>query len=437
MLRLRDVLTTSASTLVSGGLGLLLVVLAARLLGPEQNGHFAQFTVILSLVSLGLNLGLGPATTYFVASGHATPAQVTRINLRFLAGASVCMGAVLVACHWWLDVASLEHFLRVPPDIAAMGVLGGLALLALNQAVAMRMGLHEYGRANLLNVLRTGLPIPLVVAAAVVRPEASWAAAAQSAALAGVALHAWARLRTGASSEALPAGLPGALIRFGGIAYFANLLHYIAIRGLILGLSYAATPAAVGFANIALLLVEALLLVPSALGQLLFPQSSQQSFRQQAMESVLRLSVLVALVAAVAVALLAPLVVAMLLGPAYSEVGTALRHLAPSIVLMTIPRILSPVLAGSGRPHVPLIGAALSVAIGVPLALWLMPGFGLVGTMWVVNAVSLCTAVVSVAGYSMANESGGFALLAPRRDELSGWWKALRRVLGRGRDTVD
>lgn len=430
MLRLRDVVATGASTMASGGFTLLLAVVAARLLGPEQNGHFAQFSVILALVSLAFNLGLGPASTYFIASGAASSAQIARLNLRFVAitGAMAALVALLI---WSGGAGPLQQALRVPAAVAAIGILGGVALLALNQAAAVRMGRHEYAQANSLNVLRTAAPLPLVVLATLVHPKALTAAGAQAAVLLVVALVAWSALRPGRDSEALPAGLLGRLVRFGAMAYFANLLHYVAIRGLILLLSYSATPAAVGFANLALLLVEAMLLVPSALGQLLFPQSSHQAFEREAMESVLRLSLLVAMAAALFVGFAAPALVELLLGAAYAEVGSALRHLAPSIVLMTVPRILSPVLSGSGRPQVPLVGALLSVAIGTPLALWWMPSSGLIGAMWVVNAVSLCTVLVSLAGYAGLAPLRWFALLLPRRAELAGWWVALRRVAGR------
>lgn len=430
MLRLRDVLSTSASTLVSGGLGLAVAVVAARLLGPQENGHYAQYVVILNLVCLALNFGLGPATTYFVASGQVQPQHIVKINRNFigiaLAMVVVALSAVTVsgADRW------LETVLQVPASVAAVGALGGVALLALNQATALRMGRHEYSRANLLNVLRTGAPLPLIALACIVLPDSRVASVAQTIAIAIVAMYAWTRMGAWQPSTPLPRGSLRMLVSYGSLAYFSNLLHYVAIRGLLLGLSFFATPPVVGFANLALLLLEALLLLPSAIGQLLFPQSSDEAFDVAAMESVLRLSLLIAVVAALAITVAAPAVAVLILGERYLEVGVALRHLAPSIVLMTVPRILSPVLAGRGRPHVPLIGAALSVGVGTPLALWLMPNWGLLGTMWVINAVSLCTAAVMLYGHTSQSGAGWLSVLALRRGELAQWWSALRKITG-------
>jgi O-antigen/teichoic acid export membrane protein len=52
-------------------LGLLLIV--ARLLGPEGAGAFAIALLLPSIMSQLLNLGLVSATVYFVASGQVRP----------------------------------------------------------------------------------------------------------------------------------------------------------------------------------------------------------------------------------------------------------------------------------------------------------------------------------------------------------------------------
>ena len=79
MLRARHILSTTGATLASGGFALGLTILVARLLTPEQNGHYAQFVLVFNLVYIGLNFGLGPASTFFVASNRAS---INRINER-------------------------------------------------------------------------------------------------------------------------------------------------------------------------------------------------------------------------------------------------------------------------------------------------------------------------------------------------------------------
>lgn len=429
MLRLRHVATTSASTLISGGLSLAVAVAAARLLGPEQNGHYAQYVIVLNLTWLVLSLGLAPAVTYFLASGQMSRGAAHSFNQRFLLWAVFAAVVVLAGLGGAGVGAQIEDLIRLPSLLLALGLVGGIALLAINQMAALYMGTHEYDRANLISVLRTGVPLPAIAAVCAMWPTASAAAAAQT--LAVVATAAWAWLDRVADRTSWDAGRAPArsLLGYGAIAYASNVLHYIAIRGLLLGYSYYATPAEVGYANLALLLLEAVLLVPSSIGQLLFPQSSGASFEPLKIESLLRFTLMLALVVALLVGLGAPLLATLVLGERYRPVGTALLHVAPSIVLMAIPRILSPVLSGQGRPLIPLFGATASVLVGTPLALWLMPAWGLNGTMWVFNAVSVTTAVVILAGYTAERRISWIRLLVPSRADIEQWLYVVRRVL--------
>jgi O-antigen/teichoic acid export membrane protein len=92
MLSARYILSTTGSTVVGGGLQLALTVVAARLLTPEQNGHYAQFILIFNLAFIGLNFGLGPASTFFVASGRASVRDVRRVNGAVLIGLTLLLG---------------------------------------------------------------------------------------------------------------------------------------------------------------------------------------------------------------------------------------------------------------------------------------------------------------------------------------------------------
>ena len=57
----------------------------------------AQFVLVFNLCFILLNLGLGSASTYFLASGRASARQVLRINAWLL-----LMAAVLLASLGWV-----------------------------------------------------------------------------------------------------------------------------------------------------------------------------------------------------------------------------------------------------------------------------------------------------------------------------------------------
>jgi O-antigen/teichoic acid export membrane protein len=435
MLRTRHVLSTTAATILSGVLSLGLTVLVARLLDPEQNGNYAQFVLILNLANIALNFGLGPASTYFIASSRASVEQVTALNIRALAW----IAAGVVATCWALVQTHLagdfSADFKIPLPLLLIGVGAGILMLVGNQAAAILMGLHRYDSVNALNVFRSALLIATVALAAALGARSPLQmSVAHSAALgvAAVASFLWlARVRPRGQAPASTGSrqVLGAMVSYGGLLYLSNLLHYSAMRGLLLIVSLYCSTAAVGFLTTALLLLEVTLLVPSAIGQLLFPQSSGSGFDSVRLQALLRINAYagVAVIAVVAVSA-RPIIVA-LMGARYAPVATALIHLTPSIILLAIPRILSQILSGQGQARYPLAAAAISLVIGLPLAIFLLPRVGFLGAAWVTNAVSLVTAIVTLIGYSRTHGVSVGEMLRPRRSDLDA---VLRLATARG-----
>jgi O-antigen/teichoic acid export membrane protein len=435
MLRLRHILSTSAASIVGGGLGLVLAFAVARLLTPAENGHYAQFSVVMNLVFIGLNFGLGTASTYYLASGRLTLASIVRLNLRFtvvVAGSIGAVAALLLATR--LGEAAARGA-GMPLPILCIGLVAGALLLAVIHVAAILFGAHRYDRANLVNVMRSGAALPLVVAAAALTGSSVPVATAHAATLALVLMAALAMLpRAPQSSTAGAAGGAGVreLLRFGGQAYLSNLLHFAAMRGLLIVLSATTDAEQVGYFNLALLILEALLLLPSAIGQLVFPQSSSAAFDRKLVESVLRLNLALGVMMALAALALARPVVRLLLGEPYDAVGSAMLHLAPAVALMTVPRILSQLLTGQGHPEYPLLAAVLSTAGAAGLAWAWVPTHGIAGAAWVCNVVALITAAVTILGYMRTQRTSISELLRPRRSDLGLLARLRRPTDGRG-----
>src|SRR5712692_12056479 len=98
MFKLKHVFTTASAMLVGGGLSVLLTLWTARLLTPLQNGHYAQFLFIFNLYYILINLGLGPASTYFISSGQVGERQVTLVNIKMvsvISAISLFLGVLL------------------------------------------------------------------------------------------------------------------------------------------------------------------------------------------------------------------------------------------------------------------------------------------------------------------------------------------------------
>jgi O-antigen/teichoic acid export membrane protein len=434
MLNFRHILSTTGATVLGGGFQLALTILVAHLLPPEQNGYYSQFVVIFNLVFIALNFGLGPASTYYIASGQAGLRQVTWMSAAVSANVGIVL-AVLTTVAWISGLLDMvEQALKMPVSVTLLALVTGYFFLVFNQVLALLMGAHRYDTVNLLNVARSGLALVAVVVAALLSGlDATRISLAHSISLAmlliasGLVLMLIWRENSGHRSEVLQCSLLKPLLRYGALVYTSNLLHYLAMRGLLLLLSFYSSPASVGFLSMALLLLEVTLLVPSAIGQLVFPQSSTQDFNHQAMESILRINVLTSLMTVVLMMALAIPLVEFLIGAAYAPVAVALLHLSPSVILLAIPRILSQVLSGQGHPRYPLAAAIVSILTGTILAIWAIPRWGVLGAAWVTNLVSAITATITLYGYCKVHNAGWSQLLLPQRQD----WVRLRLLIGR------
>lgn len=436
-MRTRHVLSTTGATLVSGGLGLVLTILVARSLTPDQNGHYAQFVLVFNIVYIVLNLGLGPASTFFVASRRTSVRSVALINLYVLAALACLVLFAGLASHHWGWSESLDRLLKIPASMLYSGLAAGTLLLSCNQVLAILMGSHRYDLVNILNVSRAAITL-LVVGLTTLLWNASIISIAvihtTGFALA-LALALWTsrKVLSGQSSDSplVPEAGLRSMLGYGGLVYLSNILHYLAMRGLLLLLSYYSAPELVGFFSLALILLEVTLLFPSAIGQLVFPQSSTNGFDHRKLETMLRLNLYVSLLFVLFIVLLAKPVILLLIGAPYAPVAQVLVHLSPSIILLAVPRILSQLLSGQGHPGYPLFAAAISLALGTMLAVWAIPNWGIVGAAWVANLVSAITAAVTVFGYSRVHGVQIRQFLRPRHEDWLGMQRLAMKLVGR------
>jgi O-antigen/teichoic acid export membrane protein len=429
-------LSTTGATLVGGGLALGLSILVARLLTPEQNGHYSQFVLVLNLLYIGLNFGLGPTSTFFVASQRASVRSVTKMSLAVLIVLTCLVLTIGWSAYHFGFAQAVESGLKIPTSILYMGFLAGLLLLSCNQVLAILMGAHRYDLVNILSVSRAALPLMLVGIVTAWSPSLSAVIAAHSVGLGlALALAVWvfSTSLSGKLSETQPEPVSNwrSMFGYGGLVYASSLLHYLAVRGLLLLVSYYSAPESVGFLSLALLLLEVTLLLPSAVGQLVFPQSSAPAFDHDALNMVLRVNLYISMALLLLIFFFAEPVVVMLMGRSYAPVAHALVHLSPSVVLLAVPRILSQMLSGQGHPRYPLIAAALSLTSGILIGMWAIPRWDFVGAAWVTNLVSAITCVVTLLGYSRVHGLHVRQILGPRLQDWLGMQRLAMKLVGR------
>ena len=411
-------------------LGVLNAVIIARWLGPSGKGIFAAVTTYLAMAGMFSNFGLSIEATRVAATDVRRTGSILA-NAR-LTGAVAGLGA-LAALLALRQLLGDEAFDGLPPSLL---LIAGLALpfsLAASQFQAVLLGRRRVAAyngmeaadrlalfaASLLLLVGFGLNVTALVAAATVLAVAKL-----------VAYH-WL-LSPESRCFKVDLGLLRSMSRVSLRAYVACLLSFLVLRSDIVLINGMLGAEATGVYSVAVQLAGFLLMLPMAVGTLLFPRVAAAPDEKSALFTALvsRHLALVVTVACLVLLVAGGWLVGVLFGPAFLEAGLALQILLPGVWCVALQAILANDLSGRDYPLVlPLVwGIALVVNVG--LNIWWLPLYGIAGAA-ASSSVAYALSFLLVAGYWLRRFPGigPVRLLVLRGSEL-------RRIPERLRQTV-
>lgn len=390
------------------GIGLVSSILVTRALGPSSRGDLA---VSSSIVVIGVQVGsagLPGTNTYLVAREPTRRREMLLRSLRL-----VFVVAVLVAVIGWLSWAV---------GIAPLSE-GLMALTLATVPIGVGYSCFQY--------LWLGLG----------RPGSFWQMDIGNRsvflALVAGALIAWGSLRTGqvitfsfmalvvvttcsavavarfddrrSAERANEAGGGSELERGYGYAlrtYLASAFAYVVLRADVLIANALLAPSQVGNYAAAVTLVEPVIVIPSAVGIVLFGKIAAESDEAQR-RRLLRQSVSwtagLSLMVGLALAVLSPLIVTILYGQQFDEAVGLLRVSAIGLVPFGLTTVAWNYLGALGIPRWAVVAWAVGAVLNVMSNMVFLQRFGIVAAAW-----------TSVATYSVLGLWLGFGCLRER-----------------------
>jgi len=377
-------------TLAARVLGMLLALLAsvviARMLGPEGIGVYTLATLFPVLVLVFVNLGVGPATVYYVAQDKYPLPEVlgTNVILSVLVGA----GATLLG----LVVAIFFHSYLFPtvalPYLLLSLLLIPVYLFSQHYANQILLGARRLADFNAVIVLtRLLLLILLLLLAVTVGLSiggAIWATFLSSLVVC-LALYPWLRRIAGGVRFRLNAGYLRDTLCYGLKAHLGNIVGFLNYRVEVFILGVFLPASAVGFYAVAIGLAERLWFLSESASVVLFPTVSAEKdelARKTFTPLVSRSVLLITAIGAVALFLLSQWVVILLYSSEYVPAVHLFRILLPGIVFLSAGRILANDIAGRGRPLLNTYVGGMGLITQVLLSLVWIPRFGATGAAW-------------------------------------------------------
>jgi O-antigen/teichoic acid export membrane protein/O-antigen ligase len=374
-LRLGTVVQTVGARVGASIFSLGASIVATRALGPHGRGQLAVLIAVPGVVGIMGLLGLDTANLRFAGQSHSAFRQVVRRALVFSLGLGTAMAAA-----WWC-AGLLWPLLRLglDPRLALLSAALCPASLLLTLLGTAEIG---RGRTAIYNIVTAGAMVVylagvviLLVAARLTVYTCSVAYGA-SQVLGIIALLMLATKRVHDDGADIPMRQYGS---YALRAYLPNLVQYGMLRMDVPVIQVLAGTTAVALYAVALPFAEALLLLPVAVGLVLFPQVTSGAVNRAATQRIAITVMITTTAFAAAIAVATPLVVPVLYGSPYRESVTVVWSMLPGLIVFSAARTTQTYLSGTDNLRPVVMAAVAGVAAGMIALLALVFRFGALG----------------------------------------------------------
>jgi O-antigen/teichoic acid export membrane protein len=379
--------------------GLLATALLARFLGPEQKGLYDLYLATSMLFTVVLGMALNTGVTYVVASQPVDSARLMR--LLTLIGLAEAIAAFIVM--YLSERTRIAHSF-VPRELGRLGAVAiavTIFLLATSMFYrAVLVGHQEFIAASYGDVGKQLLTVAFITASFAVSRlfHFSLLPAMMLANIAAVGITI-ASYGLQIPSTIVPTNsVPlGRAFRFALPSYFASTAQYLNNRVDLFFVYRYWGAADVGLYQTAVLIAQAINLLPTAMQGILFPTISSASQTQaEVLEMVVRvhrlLFVATVLVAG-SLAAVGPFLIPLVFGRRFASSAVSLALLAPGCAVFATTNILAAYFAGTGRPHINLINSLMGTAVTIVLDLIVVPKYSFYGAS-IVSSLSYTATTV-------------------------------------------
>jgi O-antigen/teichoic acid export membrane protein len=361
---------------------LALGVLTARLLGPAGRGQLYLVIQTASLGALLLGAGLGQAYQYHVARG-VLPRRVTNAHLV----AQTFVVSLVVAGVYLFGQPLLRAVTRetlTPPLVLLACVATVVNVLLLYVTCSLFALPHGIRTGTALGAASSLLNVALVVAlVGLLRLGATGAVWAWLASLGVQLIPAFFIILSGAAPRPDLDWVRASrlLYGYGASVLVGNLMISTVFRIDVFIVNALMGAAALGTYSVAVAFAELVLLVPNALGTVLFAHLPQEKEERQValLAASSRVTVLVSLLTGTLVAALSYPLVTVLMGGRFIGAAVPLCCLVPGLIAMSANFVYANFFSAQGKPLVTAAFFLLGAIINVILNLIAIPALGLVG----------------------------------------------------------
>ncbi|MEJ5376111.1 MAG: flippase [bacterium] len=428
---IRGTTVTFISGVVNLLIGLVTSVILARVLGPEGRGVYALAMLLPSLIVTFGNLGIGPATVYYVARGDFRRQEVLGNNVLLSLG----VGAIGV-----LAGLIVILFFR---EIVFPGVSPGYLLLALafvpiemffSYVNYMLLGAQRIKEFNYVQIAHSMLFLGFIGLALLgLKAEVTGAILAGLITWLVVDALVFRLAKTVAGGIDLKPNI--AYIKqtttYGVQAHLSNILGFLNYRVDMFLVNGFLGPAAVGLYAVGVGLAEKLWMISHAASTVLFPRVAAETDEQRRKEFtplVARTLLWTTALGALALVLLSRWIVLLLYSEAFLPAVGALQALLVGVVTLSAWRVLANDIAGRGFPRLNIYTGIAAVASNVVLNLLWIPRYGITGAAWASTVSYTVSFLGALFFYCQLSGNRWIKVIFPQRGDWALYWQTSKAL---------
>ena len=377
---------------------LLIGVITARLLTPENRGLYALFFTISGLLVTLLHVGISPANIYFLNNRKRDIGELLGNTLVYIAFASLLLFilfAIAVIYDFRGSFADLD-----PLQTWTMMWLVVLATLVEVSISGLIYGSNLYGFISRALILQATLLLLATLPIYFTADNLVYGLAFRVFATC-IFVTLFLKSFVAISVKKLKFSYPilKAQLQFGSKNWVQNIIGFFNVRSYVLILGLIAAPDVVGFFSVAWLFVELVRFVPDTIATMILPSlTSYKTDQERTLLTVKSIKLICATTTLLAILLIFLLqhVIPIVFGADYSPSVIIAKILVAGSIFGVIYQVLTRYFTSIGKQIYSLIAAFIGLVIGSLCCVYLAPIYGGSGAAVSYLLSSVVTACISM-----------------------------------------
>ena len=372
-------------------------IVTARALGPEDRGAYFLIVSYAQIASQIANLGLHSSNTYMVADNKTLAGRLLGNGLSVALVVGPLLALPIAIGLGWPDLIGIGGSGSSLGSPVLFAVMLTPLLVAFLYTTNMAVAVQHIALFNALTIMMGVLTIGaagLVWASGGALYEFLWAAVI--ALFVGTVIGMLALARGPDFNLRIDLQLLRQGVGYAVRAWLATLFGFVLMRAGVVVLQWQGELSVVGQFSIAQQIGDALILLPSTVALLLFPDLVRTSDPETRWRNTRKAAVWLGSAMAViclGIAVVAPWVVPFVFGAEYQPAVDLVNGILVSVFVMSLITVVSQFLSAAGFPWSQVITWIIGCALHVGLSVILVPQYGALG---VVFSLAITTSLILI-----------------------------------------